>query len=100
MIAFGIKHRILQLRKCNFSYCDESLDLFDPSDPGGVWDNDLSDPYARTRANELVELAWTQPGENWKDETLDGKPFELTEPPEHKVCDINASKPPKSAPHS
>jgi hypothetical protein len=34
----------------------------------------------RVVANELVELAWTQPGENWKDEKLDGAPYELPEP--------------------
>ena len=29
-----------------------------------------------------VELAWREVGENWENETLDGKPFELPEPPE------------------
>jgi hypothetical protein len=50
------------------------------ADPAGIWECSLDDPYQRTVANELVELAWTQPGENWRDETLDGKPYELIEP--------------------
>ena len=28
-------------------------------------------------ANELVDLAWVEEGENWVDETMDGKAFEL-----------------------
>jgi hypothetical protein len=59
--------------------------LFDPNEPGGVWECDLSNPYERVVANELVELAWSQPGENWQNETLDDKPFELREPGEHEV---------------
>jgi hypothetical protein len=31
-------------------------------------------------ANELVELAWADEGENMSDEMLDGKPFDLPEP--------------------
>jgi hypothetical protein len=34
---------------------------------------------------ELVELAWTEEGENWQDEKLDGGPFELEEPPDGVV---------------
>ena len=59
--------------------------MFDPNEPGGVWECDLSNPYERVVANELVELAWSQPGENWQNETLDDKPFELREPGEHEV---------------
>jgi hypothetical protein len=33
----------------------------------------LSKPLERMVANELVDLAWVEEGENWKDETLDGK---------------------------
>ena len=85
MIMFGIKHREIRIRKCNFSYFDKGEVLFDPVNPGGVWENNLQDPYERVRASELVELAWSQPGENWMDETLDDKPFELPEPREHQV---------------
>ena len=55
-------------------------ELFDPKHAGGPWECDLSDPYMRMVAWELVELAWAEEGENWCDETLDGKPFELAEP--------------------
>ena len=33
----------------------------------------LPKPLERMVANELVDLAWVEEGENWKDETLDGK---------------------------
>ena len=83
MCEYGIKRTML-FSNCNFTSGDKRLELFDPTDPAGVWDCSLDDPYQRTVANELVELAWTQPGENWKDETLeiDGKKeaYELIEP--------------------
>ena len=50
---------------------------FDPSEPAGKWLCDLADPYERMVACELVELAWREQGENWRDATLDGKPFAL-----------------------
>ena len=83
MCEYGITRTML-FSNCNFTSEDKSLRLFDPTDPAGIWDCSLDDPYQRTVANELVELAWTQPGENWKDETLeiDGKKeaYELIEP--------------------
>jgi hypothetical protein len=36
---------------------------------------------------ELVQGAWTQDGENWCQETLDGSRFSLPEPPEGEVWD-------------
>jgi hypothetical protein len=30
-------------------------------------------PYERVVANELVNLAWEEEDENWKNETLDGQ---------------------------
>ena len=39
--------------------------LFDPQEAGGTHTCNLADPYQRSVANELVELAWTQDGENW-----------------------------------
>lgn len=79
MCEFGIKRTML-FESCNFAYKDTSSQLFDPAEAAGTWECSLDDPYQRTVANELVELAWTQPGENWKDEKLDGKPYELVEP--------------------
>ena len=79
MCEFGIKRTML-FHRCNFVYTDSSQKLFDPVEPDGIWDCNLADPYQRTVANELVELAWTQPGENWRDEKLDGSPYELIEP--------------------
>ena len=86
------QHRDLQLdlKGCNFDVSDASpspllsphgTELFDRDEPGGTWVCDLSLPYERMVANELVDLAWVEEGENWKDETMDGKSFELPEPP-------------------
>ena len=55
-------------------------DFLDRQRPGGVWVCDLSKPFHRATAWELVNLAWTQPGQNWQEETLDGKPWNLDEP--------------------
>jgi hypothetical protein len=84
MVIRGQGHsRQVSLAKCNLE-CEDGEDLFDPLEPGGdyIGDNslDLSDPYKRVIANELVELAWNEDGENWDNELLDGKPFELPEP--------------------
>jgi hypothetical protein len=59
---------------------DHSEHLFDPETPGGRYELNLEDPYDRMVAWELVDLAWTEEGENWSDETLDGGAFELDEP--------------------
>jgi enoyl reductase-like protein len=40
-------------------------------------------PYERMVANELVELAWVEEGENWMDETMDDKVSIIT-PPAHR----------------
>ena len=76
--------RAISLRNCNFDY-QSTEHLFDPSEPGGSYVCHLEDPYERTVGNELVELAWREVGENWEDEQLDGKAFELPEPPEGVV---------------
>ena len=65
---------------CNYSVQDDSEQLFDPESPGGKYELDLEDPYDRMVAWELVDLAWTEEGENWSDETLDRGSFELDEP--------------------
>ena len=71
--------RQILLDKCNYDV-SSAYDLFDPQEPGGNWTCDLTDPYDRAVAWELVELAWTEQGENWLNETLDGKPYNLPEP--------------------
>ena len=44
-------------------------------------------PYDRMVAWELVQLAWSQEGENWVGETLDLRPYNLPEPPPGEVWD-------------
>ena len=83
IVLFKMERSIL-LRNCNFDH-QSTEHLFDPSEPGGSYVCDLEDPYERTIGNELVELAWREVGENWVDEQLDGKPFELPEPPEKVI---------------
>eukprot|EP01051_Picozoa_sp_SAG22_P010014 SAG22_NODE_875_length_6716_cov_2.927006_5_plen_170_part_00 len=73
--------REVQIFGCNYDFIEPGLPLFDPQEPGGAWECDLAQPYDRMVAWELVELAWNEDGENWNDETLDGDPFELEEPP-------------------
>lgn len=84
----------IEIKGCNFSLSDPSFDKilspnnveqFDRGEPGGTWVCDLSMPYERMVANELVDLAWVEDGENWKDETMDGKDFELPEPPPGEI---------------
>jgi hypothetical protein len=88
--TFGWLRRVT-FYKCNKTVTDRTQKFLDrkrPSDsnrPGGVWVCDLSKPFERATAWELVDLAWTQPGENWAEETLDGKPFDLNEPGEDEV---------------
>ena len=84
----------IEIKGCNFSLSDPSIDRilspnnverFDRAEPGGTWTCDLGKPYERMVANELVDLAWVEDGENWKDETMDGKDFELPEPPPGEI---------------
>lgn len=71
--------REISIQHCNLA-CEDGEDIFDPLEPGGHHVCNLADPYERVVANELVELAWKQDGENWENETLDGQPFSLPEP--------------------
>ena len=68
----GTTRRILQF--------DHDQPLFDPADAGGHHKCNLEDAYQRMVAWELVELAWTEEGENWSDERIDGSDFNLEEP--------------------
>jgi hypothetical protein len=80
MVQLGTANlRHIDLSGCNYNYHTQD-EIFDPANPGGDHSCDLSDPYERAKAWELVELAWNEDGENWSNETIDGKPFELAEP--------------------
>ena len=70
----------VDLSGCNLGAFDENLRLFDPGNPNGQYSLQLSDPYDEFVAMELVELAWVEEGENWENEQLDGKPYDLKEP--------------------
>lgn len=72
------------LSKCNYSYSTADK-IFDPANPGGDYECDLTNPYDRAVAWELVELAWKEEGENWEDERIDNQPFDLPEPEEGEV---------------
>jgi hypothetical protein len=106
------RQREIVFEDANYSVIDPvEIELFDPARAGGKHVCDLADPFERMVAWELVELAWDQQGENWQvrlfmcscahvfmcscfhyetidgilleqGETLDGKPFDLPEPPE------------------
>lgn len=92
--ALGVD-RLISMQQCNFEaveYPDElekSLShetlwgrTFDPMQPQGVWVCNLDDPYGRSVANGLAELAWVEDDQNWDDEltTLNGSPYDLPEP--------------------
>jgi hypothetical protein len=84
LTSFGWKRDISILR-CNVYYTDISDAMFDPQEAGGYHELDLSDPYQRTVAWELVELAWDEDGENWFGETLNGEAYDLPEPPDGEI---------------
>ena len=79
---------------CNYDYAsqyqDPTFKLFDPQEAGGMHRCDLTDPYQRAVAWELVELAWAEDGENWQDESIDGAAFELREPEPVRVPPLRA----------
>ena len=103
-LLFGWE-RTISIANSNYA-CDGPESLFNPGEPwptaaipmedpycscrltrsgaadcaGGEWACDLADHYQRMVAWELVELAWEQHGENWQNEKLDGKPYDLPEP--------------------
>lgn len=67
----------VDLDGCNLGCSVESMKLFDPGNPNGPYQLKVDDPYDRMVAYELVELAWVEEGENWQDEMMDGKKYEL-----------------------
>lgn len=70
----------VDLHGCNLGCTDETDQLFDPGNPNGPYSLQLDDPYDKMVAYELVELAWVEEGENWQNEQMDGKKYELQEP--------------------
>ena len=59
---------------------DRQEPLFEFSNPAGIYELQIERPYDAMCAYELLELAWNEEGENMKNETLDGQPFNLAEP--------------------
>ena len=70
---------------CNISYMDLSTPVFDPAEAGGQYELNLADPYERTVAWALVELAWDEQGENWREESLNGEAYALPEPAYNEI---------------
>ena len=68
------------LAKCQLKLPDRQEPLLDFSNPAGAYELHLEKPYDAMCAYELLELAWNEEGENMKNETLDGSPFNLAEP--------------------
>ena len=66
-------------------YYTSSDEIFDPDQAGGFHSCNLADPYERSKAWGLVELAWDEDGENWIGETHDGQPYDLDEPPPGEI---------------
>eukprot|EP01047_Picozoa_sp_COSAG01_P053694 COSAG01_NODE_5783_length_4035_cov_4.057673_1_plen_911_part_10 len=95
LTSFGWK-RDISIVRCNVYYTDISDAVFDPQEAGGYHELDLSDPYQRTVAWELVELAWDEDGENWFGETLNGEAYDLPEPPDGEIWTRDTFNLPKS----
>jgi hypothetical protein len=51
--------------------------LFNPMFVEGTYELDLSDRSHAIITRVLVDLSVKEPGENWVDETFNGRPFEL-----------------------
>jgi hypothetical protein len=83
LILYGWK-RLISFDKCNID-CKDKEQIFDPQEAGGHHSCNLSDPYGRSEAWGLVELAWDEDGENWIGEQHDGKPYDLEEPPPGEI---------------
>lgn len=61
---------------------DKKMTPYDADNPGGSWRLDLSEPYWRAVAYELMEKAWAEEDENWHNEKMNGRPIDLPEPAE------------------
>jgi Ran GTPase-activating protein (RanGAP) involved in mRNA processing and transport len=83
LILYGWQREI-SVANCNMYYTSKDQ-IFDPQEAGGFHSCNLADPYQRSVAWGLVELAWDEDGENWIGETHDGKPYDLDEPPPGEI---------------
>eukprot|EP01043_Picozoa_sp_COSAG02_P006480 COSAG02_NODE_185_length_30442_cov_59.370168_7_plen_1112_part_00 len=83
LILYGWE-RSISFDKCNID-CKDKEKIFDPQEAGGYHNCNLSDPYGRSEAWGLVELAWDEDGENWIGEQYDGRPYDLEEPPPGEI---------------
>lgn len=79
MIANEGNMREISLEKCNFEVPDDGPIPFDINEPNGFYTLDLSIPYDRMIAKSLQELAYTQGGECWRGEKLNGVFFDFPE---------------------
>ena len=74
--------RTISIRGCTLvegaTYKEKFIDTH-YSRHSGSYELDLAVPFDRATAWVLVDLAWSEPGNNWVDEKLDGKPFDLPE---------------------
>ncbi|CAM9357000.1 unnamed protein product, partial [Phaeothamnion confervicola] len=52
---------------------------FSATNPNGFYRLRLSDPYDRSIARQLQRLAYSQSGECWRGERLNGQPFHFPE---------------------
>ncbi|GMH50206.1 hypothetical protein TL16_g00716 [Triparma laevis f. inornata] len=79
MIATEGNMRNISMESCNFEMPDDGPIPFDVNEPNGFYKLDLSVPYDRMIATSLQELAYTQGGECWRGEKLDGEFFDFPE---------------------
>ncbi|KAK9814708.1 hypothetical protein WJX72_010239 [[Myrmecia] bisecta] len=69
----------LDIRGCSFLPATANgAKLFNPYEPNGVHELDLSDPMQRQTATELVSLWQTHGASSWQSAALNGKTFTLT----------------------
>ena len=79
MMANDGNMRVISLENCNFEMPDDGPIPFDINEPNGFYKLDLSVPYDRMIAKSLQELAYTQGGECWRGEKIDGVVFDFPE---------------------
>lgn len=73
--------RVVSLDNCNFeSYqSDDGPTPFNVREPNGHYNLDLQNPYDRMVAKQLQTLAYTQGGECWRGEKIDGVTVDFPE---------------------
>ena len=79
MVATEGNMRKISMEHCNFEMPDDGPVPFDVNEPNGFYKLDLSNAYHRSIATSLQELAYTQGGECWRGEKIDGEYFDFPE---------------------